>query len=125
MDLSLELVHERLHHCVCILLHAAEEGVWKLEAVSDLSVAEGEADIDRKLAAIDFFGVVLALAGSTLLVLALTWAGGEYAWSSAHVVATLVVGIATMTGFVLWQWKGTKVPLVTCKSRLITTVCTD
>ncbi|KAJ4341230.1 hypothetical protein N0V87_001971 [Didymella glomerata] len=67
----------------------------------------------QKLAAIDFFGVVLALAGSTLLVLALTWAGGEYAWSSAHVVATLVVGIATMTGFVLWQWKGTKVPLVT------------
>ncbi|KAF3045188.1 hypothetical protein E8E12_010498 [Didymella heteroderae] len=67
----------------------------------------------QKLAAIDFFGVVLALAGSTLLVLALTWAGGEYAWSSAHVVATLVVGIATMAGFVLWQWQGTKVPLVT------------
>ncbi|KAF3052049.1 hypothetical protein E8E11_005432 [Didymella keratinophila] len=67
----------------------------------------------QKLAAIDFFGVVLALAGSTLLVLALTWAGGEYAWSSAHVVATLVVGIATMASFALWQWKGTKVPLVT------------
>lgn len=81
-----------------------------------LRVAEAEADRDRKLAAIDFFGVVLALAGSTLLVLALTWAGGQYAWNSANVIATLVVGIATMTGFMLWQWKGTKVPLVTCKA---------
>jgi len=113
MDLPPELVLERLHYWMRSLLYAAEEGVWKLEAVSNLSVVGSRADIDRKLAAIDFFGVVLALAGSTLLVLALTWAGGEYAWSSAHVIATLVVGIATMAGFVLWQWKGTKVPLVT------------
>ncbi|KAL1656122.1 hypothetical protein SLS61_001194 [Didymella pomorum] len=113
MDLPPELVSERLHHWMRNLLHAAEEGERKLEAVSDLAVAESEANYDRKLVAIDFFGVVLALAGSTLLVLALTWAGGEYAWSSVHVITTLVVGIATMAGFVLWQWKGTKVPLVT------------
>ncbi|KAF1357981.1 MFS general substrate transporter [Lizonia empirigonia] len=66
-----------------------------------------------KLAAIDFFGVFLALSGSALLVLALTWAGGEYAWGSAHVVSTLIVGIVTSICFVLWQWKGTKVPLIT------------
>ncbi|KAJ4992365.1 MFS drug transporter [Stagonosporopsis vannaccii] len=67
----------------------------------------------QKLTAIDFFGVVLALSGSALLVLALTWAGGEYAWGSAHVIATLVLGIVGMLCFLLWQWKGTKVPLVT------------
>ncbi|KAI4671774.1 uncharacterized protein J4E78_000270 [Alternaria triticimaculans] len=66
----------------------------------------------RKLAAIDFFGAFLALAGSALLVLALTWAGGEYAWGSAHVIATLVVGIAVSAVFVAWQWKGTSVPLI-------------
>ncbi|KAI4705792.1 hypothetical protein J4E81_000677 [Alternaria sp. BMP 2799] len=66
----------------------------------------------RKLAAIDFFGAFLALAGSALLVLALTWAGGEYAWGSAHVIATLVVGIAVSAIFVAWQWKGTSVPLI-------------
>ncbi|KAI4636268.1 hypothetical protein J4E83_001222 [Alternaria metachromatica] len=65
-----------------------------------------------KLAAIDFFGAFLALAGSALLVLALTWAGGEYAWGSAHVIATLVVGIAVSAIFVAWQWKGTSVPLI-------------
>lgn len=66
----------------------------------------------EKVAAIDFFGAFLALAGSTLLVLALTWAGGEHPWESAHVVATLVVGVAVSAGFILWQWKGTSVPLV-------------
>jgi phosphate/sulfate permease len=123
MDLPPELVSERPHHWMRNLLHAAEEGERKLEAVSDLAVAESEANYDRKLVAIDFFGVVLALAGSTLLVLALTWAGGEYAWSSVHVITTLVVGIATMAGFVLWQWKGTKVPLVTCKLQLMISKC--
>lgn len=70
---------------------------------------------NRKVAAIDFFGAFLALAGSALLVLALTWAGGEYAWQSAHVIATLVIGIVVSLCFVLWQWKGTKVPLVPSK----------
>lgn len=113
MDFPLEPVFERLHYCMRILLHAAEEGVRELEAVSGLPYSKEPADITRKLLAIDFFGVVLALAGSTLLVLALTWAGGEYAWGSAHVIATLVVGFIIMATFVLWQWKGTKVPLVT------------
>ncbi|KAH8641784.1 hypothetical protein IG631_04725 [Alternaria alternata] len=44
--------------------------------------------------------------------LALTWAGGQYAWSSAYVVATLVVGVAVSVFFIIWQWKCTKVPLI-------------
>jgi len=68
--------------------------------------------MDRKMAAIDFFGAFLALAGSALLVLALTWAGGEHPWDSAHVLASLMVGIVTSLGFIVWQWKGTRVPLV-------------
>ncbi|KAK3936025.1 multidrug resistance protein fnx1 [Diplogelasinospora grovesii] len=65
-----------------------------------------------KLKAIDFFGTFIALAGSTVLMLGLTWAGSSYAWNSAHVVATLVVGLALMVAFVVWQGIGTSVPLV-------------
>ncbi|KAL1626906.1 hypothetical protein SLS54_002444 [Diplodia seriata] len=71
-----------------------------------------EGDWKLKIKAVDFFGAVLALGGSAVLVLALTWAGGEYAWASAHVIASFVVGIAVCICFVLWQWKGTSVPLV-------------
>jgi hypothetical protein len=78
--------------------------------------SQENADRSRKLAAIDFFGTLLALAGSALLVLALTWAGGEYAWLSVHVLAPLCVGIIVSVCFVLWQWKGTTVPLVPSKS---------
>ncbi|KAF1918857.1 major facilitator superfamily domain-containing protein [Ampelomyces quisqualis] len=69
-------------------------------------------DWKKKIAAVDFFGTFLALAGSAVLVLSLTWAGGEYAWSSPHVIASLIVGVVVSICFVLWQWKGTAVPLV-------------
>ncbi|KAF4536950.1 Tetracycline resistance protein TetB/drug resistance transporter [Lasiodiplodia theobromae] len=71
-----------------------------------------EGDWKVKLKAIDFTGAVLALGGSAVLVLALTWAGGEYPWHSAHVIASFVVGFFVCILFVLWQWKGTSVPLV-------------
>ncbi|GJC93067.1 multidrug resistance protein fnx1 [Colletotrichum higginsianum] len=45
-----------------------------------------------KLKAVDFVGSFLALAGTTVLMLGLTWGGGDHPWNSAHVIATLVVG---------------------------------
>ncbi|KAL2882156.1 hypothetical protein SGCOL_002421 [Colletotrichum sp. CLE4] len=71
------------------------EGNWKL-----------------KLKAVDFVGSFLALAGTTVLMLGLTWGGGDYPWNSAHVIATLIVGFFVCVGFVFWQWKGAKFPLV-------------
>ncbi|KAL6238516.1 hypothetical protein BDW75DRAFT_247243 [Aspergillus navahoensis] len=65
-----------------------------------------------KLKAIDFVGGGLALAGTAVLLLGLTWGGGEYPWDSAHVIATIVVGLAVCVLFMLWQWKGATYPLV-------------
>ncbi|CAG8908557.1 unnamed protein product [Penicillium egyptiacum] len=65
-----------------------------------------------KLKAIDFFGALLALGGTSVLLLGLTWGGGEYEWNSAHVIATLVAGFAISVAFVAWQWKGASTPLV-------------
>jgi MFS family permease len=79
-----------------------------------------------KLAAVDFVGAALALGGTAVLLLGLNWGGGEYAWASAHVVATLVVGFAVCVAFVLWQWKGAKFPLVPMhifRSRIVNGAC--
>ncbi|KAL4759667.1 putative MFS drug transporter [Aspergillus foveolatus] len=65
-----------------------------------------------KLKAIDFVGGGLALAGTAVLLLGLTWGGGEYPWQSSHVIATIVVGFAVCVLFMLWQWKGATYPLV-------------
>lgn len=79
-----------------------------------------------KLRAVDFFGAVLALGSTAVFLLGLTWGGGEYAWNSAHVIATLVVGFAVGVGFVLWQWKGAAFPLVPMhifRSRIVNGAC--
>ncbi|KAF9888877.1 hypothetical protein FE257_008247 [Aspergillus nanangensis] len=69
-------------------------------------------DVRAKLAAVDFVGAGLALGGTAVLLLGLTWGGGEYKWDSVQVVVTLVVGVVVCGLFVGWQWKGTQCPLV-------------
>ncbi|KAJ5966473.1 hypothetical protein N7481_013187 [Penicillium waksmanii] len=71
-----------------------------------------EGDWRLKLKAIDFFGALLALGGTAVLLLGLNWGGGEYAWNSVHVIVTLVVGFVISLLFVAWQWKGARIPLV-------------
>ncbi|CEL02348.1 Putative Cephamycin export protein cmcT [Aspergillus calidoustus] len=83
-------------------------------------------DWKLKLKAIDFVGASLALAGTAVLLLGLTWGGGEYPWDSAHVIATLVIGFAVCVVFMLWQWKGARYPLVPMhifKSRIVNGAC--
>ncbi|KAE8402195.1 major facilitator superfamily domain-containing protein [Aspergillus pseudonomiae] len=83
-------------------------------------------DWKMKLKAIDFVGAFLALGSTAVLLLGLTWGGGEYPWASAHVIATIVVGFAVAVGFVLWQWKGATYPLVPMhifKSRIVNGAC--
>ncbi|GMF79020.1 unnamed protein product [Aspergillus oryzae] len=83
-------------------------------------------DWKMKLKAIDFIGAFLALGSTAVLLLGLTWGGGEYPWASAHVIATIVVGFAVAVGFVIWQWKGDTYPLVPMhifKSRIVNGAC--
>ncbi|GFN10866.1 hypothetical protein AtubIFM56815_008436 [Aspergillus tubingensis] len=83
-------------------------------------------DWKAKLKAVDFFGVFLALGGTAVLMLGLTWGGGEYVWKSAHVLATLIVGFAVCVAFVLWEWKGHPYPLIPMhifKSRIVNGAC--
>ncbi|RAK71508.1 putative MFS drug transporter [Aspergillus fijiensis CBS 313.89] len=69
-------------------------------------------DWKSKLRAIDFFGALLALGGTSLVLLGLTWGGGERPWRSAPVVGTIAGGGVGCLAFVGWQWKGTACPLV-------------
>lgn len=66
----------------------------------------------RKLKAVDFVGILLSLAGMTVFIIGLTWGGHDYPWNSAHVISTLVIGFVVSTTFILWQWKGSRCPLV-------------
>ncbi|GME56545.1 mfs general substrate transporter [Neofusicoccum parvum] len=54
--------------------------------------------------ACDPIGSVLFIGSSTLILLALDWAAGTYPWSSAHVIAPLVIGCVLLIIFCLYEW---------------------
>ena len=52
---------------------------------------------------IDYGGLVLYMGGLICLLLALSWGDKQYPWSSATVIALLVVGILVLVGFVFYE----------------------
>jgi MFS family permease len=52
---------------------------------------------------LDFVGLVLFSGGLALFLIGLSWGGQAYPWKSAHVIATIVVGFASLVVFVLYD----------------------
>lgn len=63
------------------------------------------------LARMDPVGAFLGIGGVTVFLVGLNWGGQQYPWSSAHVIATLTVGLCFLLGFGLWEKFGAKHPL--------------
>lgn len=51
---------------------------------------------------LDPIGSVLFASSTTLILLALDWTGGSYAWSDAHVIAPLVIGFVLLIFFAFY-----------------------
>ncbi|KAI5458796.1 putative siderophore iron transporter [Mariannaea sp. PMI_226] len=62
----------------------------------------------QKLGRLDLPGTALLTTGLTLFLVALNLGGEIFSWTSATVLATLVIGLVILAGFGLYQWKGTK-----------------
>jgi len=62
--------------------------------------------VKKVIWACDPIGSFLFIAGTTLTLLALDWAGGVYPWHNVHVVAPLTIGLVSLVGFALYEWKG-------------------
>lgn len=66
----------------------------------------------EKLAKLDYYGSLLTLAWAVLVLLALSWGGTEYAWSSAAVVAPLVLGGLLLIAFIFVEARLVPLPLI-------------
>lgn len=64
---------------------------------------------------VDFGGNILIIASITSILIALTWGGGQYAWSSWRTILPLVLGLVGLLLFLLYQ---TQVPEPTTPLRL-------
>lgn len=65
-----------------------------------------------RLRKIDWAGVLLVAAGLTIFLVGLEYGGNPYKWSSARVLAPLIVGGACLVAFAFWQTLGTKTGLL-------------
>ncbi|KAJ2547014.1 hypothetical protein EV175_005385 [Coemansia sp. RSA 1933] len=77
-----------------------------------LHIPRPKGTIKEKLLRIDFVGSGLCLAGVIVLLLALSWGGRDYTWKSVQVICTLVFGLLIVAGFVVYEWKVAKDPIV-------------
>lgn len=57
----------------------------------------------QQLKYFDYVGTVLFVGGFIVFLLGLSWGGSVYPWSSAHVIATLVIGGLVLIVFVFWE----------------------
>ncbi|KAF7880859.1 uncharacterized protein EAF02_006750 [Botrytis sinoallii] len=67
---------------------------------------DGELDLWDRLRRIDVLGNCLLVASTVSVLIALTWAGSLYAWSSFRVVVPLVLGLVGLVGFFLVESSG-------------------
>ncbi|TBU29033.1 major facilitator superfamily domain-containing protein [Dichomitus squalens] len=66
----------------------------------------------EKLAKIDWIGNFLIIASSSSCIIALTWGGVVYPWSSARVLVPLLVGLGGMGLFLLYEARIARHPMV-------------
>ncbi|KAI0080663.1 iron permease [Panus rudis PR-1116 ss-1] len=82
-------------------------GVAFILTIIFLDVRTPAGSMRGKLGRVDWGGNFIVIAGTTLAVVALTFAGGRFAWDSAQVLAPLIIGIALVF---LFLWYEAKVP---------------
>ncbi|KAF7544284.1 hypothetical protein G7046_g9816 [Stylonectria norvegica] len=63
------------------------------------------------LLAIDWPGSVLIIGGTLMWLFGLEFGGTKFAWDSAATICLLVFGIATVAGFLVYEWKVAKYPI--------------
>ncbi|KAF2649930.1 MFS general substrate transporter [Lophiostoma macrostomum CBS 122681] len=63
------------------------------------------------LAQIDYVGGFLSISGMLLFMMGMQWGGYQYPWSSAHVLAPLILGAVLIISFLLWEAFGAKNPM--------------
>jgi len=79
------------------------------------------------LGRIDWVGAVLGIGGVTVFLVGLNWGGQDYPWHSAHVIATLTVGLVSLVAFGFWEKLGTNHPMFPMRlakeKRLFAAIC--
>lgn len=101
IDIPLSLVGLLLIH---LITRSVLVGPQDLPAHDGVSKLSSKATFIKRISTIDFGGQLLFLFGMGLFILALTWAGSAYPWSSVEVLVPLIVGVVLLGLFFIWEY---------------------
>ncbi|KAJ6613134.1 major facilitator superfamily domain-containing protein [Mycena sp. CBHHK59/15] len=104
----------------------ADHGVWRwlfylniftsafaaILVVLFLRLKTPSGTIREKLGRMDWIGNFLVIAASSAVVIALTWGGIQYPWSSPRVLVPLCAGMAGLIFFLIYEVKFARYPIV-------------
>jgi MFS family permease len=88
---------------VGIILRKDLKGPSPLPQTYGLNLSTAPRRFVARILTIDFGGQMLFLWGFGLLILAFTWAGGNYSWNSAAVLAPIIIGAVFAIGWVVYE----------------------
>ncbi|KAG8896929.1 hypothetical protein FRB99_008573 [Tulasnella sp. 403] len=69
-------------------------------------------DFKTKMSRMDWIGNFLVIVGTTITVVALTWAGVKHPWSSYQVLVPLILGLLSLVAFFYYEAHFPKEPVV-------------
>ncbi|KAH8106322.1 iron permease [Cristinia sonorae] len=77
-----------------------------------LKVKTPEGSMVEKLKRVDWSGNFIVIAGTTLAITGLTFAGVRFPWGSAQVLAPLIIGMVLVGAFIVYEAKVPKEPSI-------------
>jgi MFS family permease len=89
---------------VIVFLRKELLGPQPLQELEGRDISSRDGRFWARVATIDYGGQLLFLWGLGLLILAFTWAGGEYSWGSVAVLVPLIAGAVISLGWVLYEY---------------------
>ncbi|KXS20041.1 MFS general substrate transporter [Gonapodya prolifera JEL478] len=81
-------------------------------AIFGIKVKPATGTFREQIHRVDHFGLLLLTGACTVLLLALSWGGGTYTWTSGEVIGCFVLAIVAFAAFVRWEAKHAKEPIV-------------
>lgn len=83
-----------------------------LGLIYSLHLEQEISSFKSKLARVDYLGIAVFVAATTLLLYGLTTGGTNSPWKSANVLAPLIIGFLGLGVFIVIEWKISAQPMV-------------
>ncbi|KAJ2258016.1 hypothetical protein GGI13_000733 [Coemansia sp. RSA 455] len=94
------------------LINLPISGIVLIIVVFFLRLPQPQGSLWGKLKKVDFLGSAVLIGAVVMLLLALTWGGKDFPWSSARVICLLIFGVILLVVFLLIEWKTSADPTV-------------